>query len=43
LLKQQVKNPESLDLYNFFKGKLQLEQVKAAASLKISNRSDRRY
>lgn len=38
LLKKQVKNPESLELYNFFKGKLQLEQVKAAASLKTSNR-----
>jgi hypothetical protein len=38
LLEQQVKNPESLALYNFFKGKLQLEQVKAAASLKTSNR-----
>jgi len=25
-------------LYNFLKGKLQLEQVKAAASLKTSNR-----
>ncbi len=43
LLKQQVKNPDSLALYNFLKGKLQLEQVKAAASLKTSNRSDRRY
>lgn len=43
LLEQQVKNPDSLALYNFFKGKLQLEQVKAAASLKTSNRSDRRY
>ena len=42
-LEQQVKNPESFALYNFFKGKLKLEQVKAAASLKISNRSDRRY
>jgi hypothetical protein len=43
LLKKQVKNPESLALYKFFKGKLQLEQVKAAASLKTSNRPDRRY
>jgi len=43
LLEQQVKNPDSLALYNFLKGKLQLEQVKAAASLKTSNRSDRRY
>lgn len=43
LLEQQVKNPESLALYNFLKGKLQLEQVKAAASLKTSNRPDRRY
>jgi len=33
----------SLALYNFLKGKLQLEQVKAAASLKSSNRPDRRY
>ena len=43
LLEQQVKNPDSLALYNFLKGKLQLEQVKAAASLKTSNRPDRRY
>jgi hypothetical protein len=38
LLEQQVKNPGSLVFYNFLKGKLQLEQVKAAASLKTSNR-----
>jgi hypothetical protein len=38
LLEQQVKNPDILALYNFLKGKLQLEQVKAAASLKTSNR-----
>ena len=43
LLELQVKNPHSLALYNFLKGKLQLEQVKAAASLKTSNRPDRRY
>ena len=43
LLEQQVKNPDSLALYNFLKGKLQLEQVKGAASLKTSNRPDRRY
>jgi hypothetical protein len=43
LLEQQVKIPDSLGLYNFLKGKLQLEQVKAAASLKTSNRPDRRY
>lgn len=37
LLEQQVKNPDSLALYNFLKGKLQLKQVTAAASLKTSN------
>lgn len=43
LLEQQVKIPDNLGLYNFLKGKLQLEQVKAAVSLKTSNRPDRRY
>lgn len=43
LLEQQVKTPDSLALYDFFKGKLQAENVKAVASLKTSNRPDRRY
>lgn len=43
LLKQQAKKPDSLELYNFLKGKLRIEEFKAAASLKTSNRPDRRY
>ncbi|MBE9225513.1 Cfr10I/Bse634I family restriction endonuclease [Phormidium sp. LEGE 05292] len=43
LLKEQAKNPDSLALYNRFKGKLQATEVKAAVSLKTSNRPDRRY
>ena len=43
LLHQQVIDPDSLALYNFFKGKLHIEEVKAAVSLKTSNRPDRRY
>lgn len=43
LLEGQVRNPDSLDLYNFFKGKLHPEDIKAVVSLKTSNRPDRRY
>ncbi len=43
LLQQQTRDPESLVLYNFLKGKLHIEEVKAAVSLKTSNRPDRRY
>ena len=43
ILKQQAKAPDSLAIYDFLKGKLQVEEVKAAASLKTSNRPDRRY
>ncbi len=43
LLERQAKEPGSLGLYNFLKGKLHLKDVKAAASLKTSNRPDRRY
>lgn len=43
LLQQHSINPDSLVLYNFLKGKLHIEEVKAAVSLKTSNRPDRRY
>lgn len=43
LLAEQATTPDSLAIYNFLKGKLQLEQVKAVFSLKTSNRPDRRY
>lgn len=43
LLEQQARDADSLELYNFFKGKLHIEEVKAAVSLKTSNRPDRRY
>jgi hypothetical protein len=43
LLEKQAREPDSLALYNFLKGKLQLEEVKVAVSLKTSNRPDRRY
>lgn len=43
LLQEQVRDPDSLVLYNFFKGKLHIEDIKAAVSLKTSNRPDRRY
>ncbi|MBE8986760.1 Cfr10I/Bse634I family restriction endonuclease [Nostoc sp. LEGE 12450] len=43
LLQQQTIDPDSLALYNFVKGKLHIEEVKAAVSLKTSNRPDRRY
>ncbi|BAY31449.1 hypothetical protein NIES2107_33080 [Nostoc carneum NIES-2107] len=43
LLHQQAKDPYSLGLFNFLKGKLAIEEVKAAVSLKTSNRPDRRY
>ncbi|MEA5551327.1 Cfr10I/Bse634I family restriction endonuclease [Anabaena cylindrica UHCC 0172] len=43
LLQEQIRDPDSFVLYNFFKGKLHIEDIKAAVSLKTSNRSDRRY
>lgn len=43
LLERQVKEPDNLALYNFLKGKLHIKDVKAVASLKTSNRPDRRY
>ena len=43
LLKQQVREPDTLVLYELLKEKLHLKEVKAVASLKTSNRSDRRY
>ncbi|AFZ12380.1 Cfr10I/Bse634I restriction endonuclease [Crinalium epipsammum PCC 9333] len=43
LLAQQAKAPDTLALYNFLKGKIQVGELKAAVSLKTSNRSDRRY
>jgi len=43
LLKEQVRNPHSLEVYNFLQGKLNVEDVKAVISLKTSNRPDRRY
>lgn len=43
LLKQQAIAPDSLMIYEFLKGKIQVEEVKAVASLKTSNRPDRRY
>lgn len=43
ILDQQAKTPDSLALYEFLKGRLHVEEVKAAVSLKTSNRPDRRY
>ncbi|MEC4986930.1 MAG: Cfr10I/Bse634I family restriction endonuclease, partial [Oscillatoria sp. PMC 1076.18] len=43
LLEKQAKEPNNLDIYGFLQGKLHLEDVKAAVSLKTSNRPDRRY
>lgn len=43
LLQQQAVNPDSLEIYKLLKGKLQIEEFKAAVSLKTSNRPDRRY
>jgi hypothetical protein len=43
LLQKQAREPDRLILYNFLKGKLEVEEVKAAVSLKTSNRPDRRY
>ncbi|AHJ29563.1 Cfr10I/Bse634I family restriction endonuclease [Nodularia spumigena CS-584] len=43
LLEQQARDPDTLALYNSFKGKLGIKEVKAAISLKTSNRPDRRY
>lgn len=43
LLEAQVREPHSLALYELLKGQLHLTELKAAVSLKTSNRSDRRY
>jgi Cfr10I/Bse634I restriction endonuclease len=43
LMTIQIENPESLEIFNFLKGKLEFEHVKSVISLKTSNRSDRRY
>jgi hypothetical protein len=43
LLKEQARKPNSLAIYNFLKGKLQIQEIKAIVSLKTSNRPDRRY
>lgn len=43
LLEQQTREPDSLVIFNFLKGKLKAEEVKVAISLKTSNRPDRRY
>lgn len=43
LLEKQVREPDSILLYKTLKGKLRIEEVKAAVSLKTSNRPDRRY
>lgn len=43
LLKEQVRNPHRLEVYNVLQGKLNVEDVKAVISLKTSNRPDRRY
>lgn len=42
-LQQQARDPNSLAIYDFLKGKLYIEELKAAVSLKTSNRPDRRY
>lgn len=43
LLEQQAREPGCLAVYNFLKGKLYIEELKAVVSLKTSNRPDRRY
>lgn len=43
LMTIQIERPESLELFNLLKGKLEFENVKSVISLKTSNRSDRRY
>ena len=43
LLEKQAREPDSLLLYKALKGKLRVEEIKAAVSLKTSNRPDRRY
>lgn len=43
LLEEQVRRPDILSIYNLLQGKLKVEEVKAAISLKTSNRPDRRY
>jgi hypothetical protein len=43
LIRQQAKHPQSLEIYNFFQGKLSGEDIKAIFSVKTSYRPDRRY
>ncbi|MEQ8970583.1 MAG: Cfr10I/Bse634I family restriction endonuclease [Coleofasciculus sp. C1-SOL-03] len=43
LLEKQIRQPDSLEIYSFLQGKLNVEEVKAVISLKTSNRPDRRY
>jgi Cfr10I/Bse634I restriction endonuclease len=43
LLNKQAREPEKLDIYHFLEGKLHIQDLKAVASLKTSNRPDRRY
>lgn len=43
LLEKQAREPDSILLYKTLKGKIRIEDVKAAVSLKTSNRPDRRY
>ena len=43
LLENQARDPGSFGLYNFFENKLLAKDLKAAISLKTSNRPDRRY
>lgn len=43
LLEKQAREPDSILLYKNLKGKIRIEEVKAAVSLKTSNRPDRRY
>lgn len=43
LLNKHVYDPTSQEIYKFLKGKLTIGEIKAAVSLKTSNRPDRRY
>jgi hypothetical protein len=43
LLEQKSQHPEKSELHKLLKGRLNLDEVKAAVSLKTSNRPDRRY
>ncbi|MCW6036719.1 Cfr10I/Bse634I family restriction endonuclease [Spirulina subsalsa FACHB-351] len=43
LLTQQSYDPNSFNMFNYFKGSLEFQQVRAIISLKTSNRPDRRY